>query len=130
MSEILNNWVNEKLKVYNLSMRELARKIGSTHSQVSRILNNKQQAKLDFYLAVAQVFDAIPEMLRVAGLWPTTTPDDQLTFAELLDTVKKLNPEDRQEVLEYAFYRLWKQRDNAANDENRPANNGETAKAG
>jgi transcriptional regulator with XRE-family HTH domain len=130
MKAVLNKWVIGKMQSKKWSMRELGRRTGIDHGHISRVLSDKQEAGLDFYLTIAQAFDAVSEMLRTAGVLPSVTNDDEMTFSELLTIVKKLTPDEREEVVRYAFYRLWTQGGGSvANEENDAASDGEITKA-
>jgi transcriptional regulator with XRE-family HTH domain len=108
METDLNKWVIEKLRLHNWSMRKLGQVIGVHHSQISRVLSGKQSAKIDFYLAIANAFDAVPELLKAAGLFEGGIGSEELTFAQLLAIIKQLPSADQEEILEYALYRLWR----------------------
>jgi len=82
---------------------------GLDHAHISRVLADKQEATLDFYLAIAKALDAIPEMLRAAGILPKHE-ENNLTFTELYELGKRLSPAERKELLDYADYLLQKQR--------------------
>lgn len=109
METDLNQWVIENLNTRKWSMRKLGQLIQVHHSTISRILSGKQTAKLDFYFACANAFNAIPDFLQMAGLLPAGADVQHLSFSQLLETVKKLPTKEQQEVLDYAQYRLWKQ---------------------
>lgn len=104
---MLNRWITDKLNSHNMSMRELGRKSGIDQGHISKVLSGKQEASFDFYLKVAQVFDAVVDMLITAGVL-SPADEAQLTMSEIYQIVKKLTPSERQEVLDYALWRLQK----------------------
>lgn len=107
MKDMLNKWVIKELKDRNLSMRKLGKMAGLDQAHISRVLADKQEATLDFYLAIAKALDAIPEMLRAAGIL-SKHEEEQLTFSELVEAGRRLSPEQRKELLDYADYLLQK----------------------
>lgn len=105
MKDELNQWVIAKLNSHNMSMRELGRRSGIDQSNISKILSGKQDASLDFYLKIAQVFDDVIDMLVTSGIL-SPVDEDQLSMSEIYQIVQKLTPDERKEVLEYALWRL------------------------
>ena len=67
----------------------------------------------DFCIKVAQTLDVQPEMvLRLGGILPPTSPaspSDDKTLQELVELARNLEPEDKQQVLDYIrfLYRLF-----------------------
>jgi plasmid maintenance system antidote protein VapI len=75
------------------------------HSYISRILSGKQEAALDFYVKIARVFDAVPEMLQVAGVLASEKDiGEDVSLWEIVKMVKALDPEERQELERYLDY--------------------------
>ena len=101
----VNEWIVRKMDSQKLSMRELGRLTGMQHSYISRILSGKQEAALDFYVKIASVFNAVPEMLQVAGVLPSDKDiGDDLSLWEIVKAVKALDPAERQELERYLDY--------------------------
>lgn len=100
---MLNQWVIDQLNDRKMSMRELGRLTGIDHSAISKVIAGKREASLDFYIKVAQAFDAVLEMLRVAGIVPIGDTEE-LSLAEWLEIGKQLTPDERLKVMEYAIY--------------------------
>jgi transcriptional regulator with XRE-family HTH domain len=101
--EKLNQWVVDQLNTNNMSMRELSRRSGINHSEISKILSGKQKAAFDFYIKVAQVFDDMQKMLVTAGIL-SQVEEDELTFWELYRAIKSLSREDRQHLNDYVDF--------------------------
>lgn len=99
----LNQWVVEQMNSRKMSMRELGKQAGMQHSYISRILSDKQEAALDFYIRVAAVFGAVPEMLAVGEVIGPGELDD-ISLLEIFKAVKALNPQERQELERYLDY--------------------------
>jgi len=73
------------------------------HSNISKVLSGKQNAGLDFYVTIAGVFDAVPEMLQVAGVLPTEA-GMKGSFLQLFKAVLMLTPEKQREAENYLRY--------------------------
>lgn len=101
--EALNKWIVDRMNADNLSMRDLAKNAGVDHSTISKILNGQRDAALDFYVKIARVFEAVPEMLQVAGVVAGPEIAD-LSLWEIVRVVKALSPEERQELERYLDY--------------------------
>jgi transcriptional regulator with XRE-family HTH domain len=109
MKEMLNQWIIDKLNAHNMSMRELGRRANVPQSNLSKILSGKQEASLDVYIRIAQAFDAVLEMLRVAEIVPIGETEE-LSLSEWMEIGKQLTPDERLEVMEYALYRKERRR--------------------
>lgn len=103
MGEELNQWVIDKLNASNWSISKLGREAGLDQSNISKVLSGKRKPALDFYLKIAQAFDAVPEMLRAAGILSQADEDD-ITFGELYRAIKSLSREDRQHLNDYVDF--------------------------
>jgi len=114
--DAVNEWIVGQMNAQNMSMRELGRQTGMQHSYISRILGGKQEAALDFYVKIARVFDAVPEMLQVAGVLASDKDiGDDLSLWEMVKAVKALDPEERRELERYLDY-LAHRREAGANN--------------
>ncbi len=67
----------------------------------------------DFCLGVARAFNQPPEkVFRAAGLLPPLPgPEEDKVLGELMDTVKRLEPDERSEVADYATWRYQRQQE-------------------
>lgn len=108
MGERLNEWVIKKMDAQNLSMRKLGETIGVGHGYISRVLNGKQNAGLEFYLKIARAFDAVPEFLREAEILPEISADAGLTYSQISGVVDQLDEEGRKALLDYSDFLLSK----------------------
>lgn len=110
MSNHLSRWLADELNKRGWSQRELSRQANISSAQISRVMSGEEPGQL-FYIAVSKALGYTPasmERLNADGTSPTAYVE--MTFEELHEVVQQLSPEDRAEVLEYAFYRLWKGR--------------------
>ncbi len=108
----------------NISIRELARRAEVNPSAVSKVLNGKRDATVDFYVKLAEVFDAVPEMLQVAGVLPTAE-GMKGSFLQLFKGVLALTPEKQEEAQNYLRYLVEQDRQQQSlpgNENNDPAN--------
>lgn len=110
MSTYLSRWLADELNRRGWSQRELSRRANISQAQISKVLSGEEPGQL-FYIAVSKALGYTPasiERLNEDGTSPTAYVE--MSFDELHEVVQQLSPEDRAEVLEYAFYRLWKGR--------------------
>jgi transcriptional regulator with XRE-family HTH domain len=81
MDTKLTTWLTEKLNENRMSMRELARKSGISHSTISQVINGAQPPTYEFCIAIAKGLGlAQDEVLTLAGKLPKPpewTPDLQ-----------------------------------------------------
>lgn len=115
----MNEWVVDKMNAHKMSMSELARQSGMHHSNISKILSGKQKAGLEFYIEVARVFDAVPELLQVAGV-VTKQEGLDMSLWELFKLVKSLSPEEQQEISELVDFLVQQKKRNAATSQTNP----------
>ena len=111
MSDRLRAWLTQELKVRQLSQRELAKQSGVSQTRISQTLSGDIPLSADFCIKVAQALDVSPEyLLRLAEILPPEiTISDDATTQEIKELLKHLEPEQRQEVLNYIRY-LYQQR--------------------
>lgn len=100
-------WLEKELRNRGWRPADLAHRARVNTGTISNILNGFRRAGPDVCLAIARALKVPPEeVFRRAGLLPPLpAPVDDATLKELEDIVKKLDPEERQEVLEYARWR-------------------------
>jgi len=103
----LSSLISSELEERGWSMRELGRRAGVSHAQISNVVSGNAKPGADFCLAMARAFRLPPEKaLRLGGfLPPLPGSEDDAALKELLEVTKQLSPEERQEVLEYALWR-------------------------
>jgi len=106
MDTKLTTWLTEKLNENRMSMRELARKSGISHSTISQVINGAQPPTYEFCIAIAKGFGlAQDEVLTLAGKLPKPpewTPDLQ----EWTYLFEQLTDEDRAEMLQLGRYKV------------------------
>lgn len=82
-------------------------------------MNGQRDGGLEFYVKIAQVFNAVPEMLQVAGIVGDETGAD-LSLLELFRIIRRLSPEQQREVETFVDYLLSKP-GKATDDKTSPA---------
>ena len=111
MKNELLRWIERELQARNWSIRELARQMGKSHSQVSRAMSGQNDPKIGFYRELAEAFDEpIEKILKLAGWIPDKGDDSELTFRELVESGKHLTPAEREEVLDFVDYLLHRRK--------------------
>ncbi len=105
MDAKLTTWLIEKLNENRMSMRELARKSGISHSTISQVVNGAQTPTYEFCIAIAKGLGlAQDEVLTLAGKLPKPpewTPDLQ----EWTYLFEQLTDEDKAEMLQLGRYK-------------------------
>lgn len=106
------SWVEEEMEGRGWRPADLARAAGITGSALSKILNEYRAPGLDACVGIAGAFDLPPEfVLRKAGLIPELPgPDRDPTFQEIVDVMRNMTPEEREEVLGYALWRFRREK--------------------
>jgi transcriptional regulator with XRE-family HTH domain len=123
MDEGFINWITEELEARGWNYSELARRAGVVPSTVSMTMSQQKNPGLDFCLGVAKALKVPPEdVLRRAGLLPAVPEGDARYFQELRDLVAQLSPEEREELLAYAYFRYRR-----AQEKRNPSRDGERA---
>lgn len=100
---MLEDWLAKELKDRGWTHNELARRAGVSQSSISNVLAGKKKAGAELCIKVAQALEEPPEkVLRLAGVLPQVLEDKEL--AELLDMLRNMTPDQRNEMLRYAKY--------------------------
>jgi transcriptional regulator with XRE-family HTH domain len=103
--DAVNEWIVGQMNAQNMSIRELGRQSGVAHSGISKILSGQREGTFDVYIKIARVFDAVPEMLQVAGVLASEKDiGDDVSLWEIVKMVKALDLEERQELERYLDY--------------------------
>ena len=122
MANELATWIINELNKRSWSQRELARRSGLSHAQISNVISGNRKITWDFCAAIADGFGVSPiKIFSLAGKLPSLSEaEGDLTFQELTEFAKQLAPEEREELLEYALFRFrrQKERSSAPEEEN------------
>lgn len=104
-------WILEELDKRGWQPADLARKAGLSTGSLSNILNGNRKPGPSVCVAIAQALDEPPELVfRKARLLPPLIgPEESQTFDEILDFMKRLTEDEREEVLDYAKRRYERQ---------------------
>ena len=111
--ETFAQWLNNELEKRGWSRSEAARRGGVSASMFDKVISDHAQAGIDFCLGIARAFNLPPEqVLRTAGLLPPLPgPEEDKILKELVEIVKRLDPDERQEILDYALWRYRRKQD-------------------
>lgn len=118
------------------TMTDLAKQAGISQATVSLVLSGQRKPGARFCSGVARAFgEPANRVFRLAGLMPRSPVrdeliDDDITFGDLLDLMRHLSPEERQEAYDYIRYRYQRQREreNAASAHNPAASVADVAR--
>lgn len=95
----LRTWLNNQLG--ELSHRELARRIGVSHTKVSTFLSGAELAGFEFCIAIARYFRRDPLLiLSMAGLVPALTEGKDPSIDEVTQIMRELNRDERRLILD------------------------------
>lgn len=116
MNDNFLKWITQRRDEKNWNDTDLARAIGLDQSNLSKIFNKRRKTTLDFCVKIAKVFDEpLERVLQLAGV--SSQGYDELSLSELISVGKRLSPEERKELLDYADYLLQKKRRSASGGE-------------
>jgi len=88
-------------------MRELGRRAKISSTSVANVMSGERSPTWDFCAAISvPLGEPIWSVARTAGLLPSASGADEITYQELLEIMEKLPVEKRREILRYAKY-LW-----------------------
>jgi transcriptional regulator with XRE-family HTH domain len=103
-------WLLKELENRSWRSADLARRAGLATGSLSNILSGNRKAGPDSCKAIAQVLGTPPEKLfRLAGLLPPLPAAEDELLHEMIESFKRLAPEKRREVLDYARWQLRRQ---------------------
>ena len=108
-------WLTTEMETHGWNNSELARHAGLVPSAVSQVITGSRHPGPDFCQSLAQALSLPPEtVFRRAGLLPELQgPEEDARFGELLDVVRNLSADEREEVLRYALFRYTLEREKA-----------------
>lgn len=108
----LISWTNENLTNTGWSVTELSKRSGLNQSYISKVLNGHRNARLDFWIAIAQAFDAVPEMLEVAGiLKPGELEVRGGEIFKLCHDIQQLDLESKKKIRSYVDFLISQKSD-------------------
>lgn len=104
-------WLLEEVNERGWTFAELAKRAGMNTGTLSRVLNETRNPGPDFCTAIARALGIpVEEVFRRAGLLPQLSAnEDEQVIRELMDILKNMTPENRQDLLSYARYRFQQQ---------------------
>lgn len=93
----LRSWLSNQIN--DLSHREVARRLGVSHTKVSRFLSEQDLAGFEFSIAIARYYKRNPlTILSWAGLIPPVSENDA-SMDEVIQIMRELDEPSRQLVL-------------------------------
>lgn len=103
-------WIAKELEQRGWSHRELARRAGVSQTAVSQAVSMGRGIGWDFCAAIAKPLGVSPEhVFRLAGLLPSLpASEDGPILEEIIEIVKHLPNEEKEEVRDYAKLRYEK----------------------
>lgn len=101
-------WLQEELKKRGWAQVELSRRTGLTRAAISSLVSGRNNPSASSCVAIAKAFDLPAEtVLKAADLLPETPAEmEDPTLGELIDLMKRMTPEQREEILDYALWRF------------------------
>ena len=112
MSNELGIWLSGQLKQRGWSHSELARRAKVSQAAVSSTISGDRKAGCDFCIKVAKALDESPEkILRLAEILPSVQDSEDPAFEELIELIRLLSPDQRQDVLKYTKFIYQNRRD-------------------
>jgi transcriptional regulator with XRE-family HTH domain len=125
--ENLVNWISEELKKRGWKPADLAHRAGLSTGSLSNVLSGNRKAGPDLCNAIARALGEPPEkVFRLAGLLPALPATEDEMLNDITEAFKRLSPEKRREVLEYAWWQLQRQH---KEQEERPYTSGDASAA-
>lgn len=110
MTTAFVEWLEGELKERRWTRADLARATSMTSATMTRVFNGERKPGPDLCNAIAEALGIPPEMVfRKAGLLPELPEDDDQFLNETIEAFKRLDIDQRRDVLEYVFSRLRRQ---------------------
>jgi len=100
-------WVMEELEERGWSYSELARRAGVSASTISMVISGKRSPGWELCAGIAQAFNLSPlRVFALAGLMvPLPGLDKDATVEQVVQIMRALSPEQREEILALARWR-------------------------
>jgi len=97
-------WLNEQVNEVG-SIRELARRTGTSHTSIAQVLSREREPTFDFVAIMAQWANSpLERMLQMAGLLPERYTREEIE-REILHYFDQLPPDDQARLIVIA--RAW-----------------------
>lgn len=98
-------WLTGEIDRRGWNNSELARRAGLVPSAISQVISGTRKPGFEFCIKVARPLDMTPEeVLRRAGLLPKlSAPEDNPTYQELRDKIRRLPIERQKDLLKIAI---------------------------
>lgn len=100
-------WLTTEIDNRGWTNSELARRAGMRQSTISMLISGHNKPGLDVCIGIAKAFRISPEeVLRRSGLIPQiSVNDDDPTILKVVEYLRRLDMNDRVEVLTYTMFR-------------------------
>lgn len=104
METSLPEWLLEKMEEKGMNAAELSRKSGISAQQISRLLSGQRGVSEVSLRAISEALNIPPEVaFRVAGFLPPA-PEKTEAHEQLLYLFNQLDPDKKQELINFANY--------------------------
>jgi len=103
-------WLSDQLLLRGMSQSDLARKTKISTAQVSRVCTNTSPPGIEFCKLIAEALDYEPSyVMEMAGLLVPSKDTSHIPgMTECMKTYENMSEEERQEVLSFMRYMLYK----------------------
>lgn len=101
----LSDYLARELQTRGWSMRELSRRSGMSHAQISNVINGDSNAGYEFCLAIAKALDVEPGTLLSMAGFPDMMPGPVPEEREIVRLFRRLSSQMRDLAL--ATLRTW-----------------------
>lgn len=107
---LFGDWLQSQLDERDMSQADLARRMGKKTGVISNLINNKRHLpSVESCQLISRALNIpLEEVYRAANILPETEQTDALTEA-IVYMVRNLDPEERQEILDYVKYKSERQ---------------------
>ena len=108
METSLPEWLTEQMKERSITAAELSRKSGISAQQISRLLAGQRGVSEVSLRAISEALNIPPEVaFRAAGFLPPVSEKTEV-HEQLLYLFNQLDPDKKQELINFANYLLLK----------------------
>lgn len=116
------SWLENEMETRRWTKSDLMRASGLSHTMISLVLSGDKGVGPDFCNGIARAFSIAPELVfRKAGILPALPgPEDDELARQLVESFKRLDIEQRREVLNYV---VWKVQQSRSSDTLEPDSN-------